>query len=75
MIKAAIAIVAGCLLLIGCSSLPPKMLSKITPVKASNPDPPDGATAVSPDTKLSWTGEPGVYYNVHFGRNSQVKER
>jgi hypothetical protein len=46
------------------------MLSKITPVKASNPDPPDGATAVSPDTKLSWTGEPGVCYNVHFGRKS-----
>jgi hypothetical protein len=70
MTKAAIVTVAACLLFMGCSSLPPKMLSKIAPVKASNPDPPDGARAVSPDTKLRWTGEPGVYYRIHFGKKS-----
>lgn len=45
-------------------------VSEVGLVKASNPDPTDGMRAVSPDVKLSWTGEPVVYYNVHFGRKS-----
>jgi hypothetical protein len=48
----------------------PEPTSDIHPVKASNPGPPDGAKAVSPDTKLTWTGEPGMIYNVHFGKKS-----
>jgi hypothetical protein len=44
--------------------------SNIHPVKAWNPDPPDGAKAVSPDMTLSWTGDPGMNYHVHFGKKS-----
>lgn len=57
-------------LLAGCNVGGPEPTSNIHPIKASNPDPPDGAKAVSPDTKLSWAGEPGVYYTVHFGKKS-----
>jgi len=34
--------------------------------KASAPNPVDGATGVSPDTQLSWTGEAGARYKVYF---------
>lgn len=62
--------VAGLCLAAGCGVSRSPAASAVRPLKASNPDPPDGAKAVSPDTKLSWTGEPGVYYDVHFGRKS-----
>jgi len=35
--------------------------------KAYNPNPPDGAKGVSPDTKLSWSGLAGASFGVHFG--------
>jgi hypothetical protein len=57
-------------LLAGCEVGETESRSDIHQFTALNPGPPDGAKAVSPDTKLTWTGEPGMIYNVHFGKKS-----
>jgi hypothetical protein len=38
--------------------------------KATKPDPANGATGVSPDTKLSWTGAAGALFDVYFGQKN-----
>ena len=57
---------AGFCLLMSCRSSPRDANS----TRAVSPSPPDGARGVSPDTKLSWTGEQGAFYNDYFGRKS-----
>jgi hypothetical protein len=56
--------------LVGCEAGETQTTSAVHSFKALNPDPPDGTKAVSPDTKLTWTGGPGVHCNVHFGKKS-----
>jgi len=51
----------------GCGSSARRADSNSQPGKVSNPTPPDGASGVSPDIKLTWMGTPGVWYNVYFG--------
>jgi hypothetical protein len=68
-VKVVLSVVTLCLLA-GCEAGETRATSDAHPVKASNPNPPDGARAVSPDTKLRWAGEPGVHYTVHFGKKS-----
>lgn len=68
--KIALSIVALCLFA-GCdaSCSEPEQNTRLS--KACNPSPPDAAKGVSPDTKLTWSGdESAASYNVYFGTES-----
>jgi len=65
--------VAALCLFAGCDVYWSKPESNTYAAKASNPSPPDGAKGVSPDTKLTWSGdESAASYDVYFGTKSPL---
>lgn len=68
--KIALSIVALCLFA-GCDASCSEPEQNTHLPKAANPHPADGAKGVSPDTRLTWSGdESAASYNVYFGTES-----